>query len=213
MTTNIDWDSVNSHQVLEVVMPGIEANLQEVASTWDRFDAHTVPRLEPELQPVVMALLNQHDDRQMAGDDLLLGIRDELGHFLDQALDQGVVLEDIIMGPIVQRFGAALVSIADAMDELAAAGQELTSEVLVDQVEDIVDRITDDPKRLTHELDAEVQELVNRAVDRAEDPDVVRDYLTDHLSGARDHLVAHAESFVDAAAWLEDRLAGLRPRD
>jgi len=213
MTTDIDWDSVNSHQVLEVVMPGIEANLHEVASTWERFDAATVPGLEPELQPVVMALLNQHDDRQMAGDELVVGIRDELGHFLDQALDQGVVLHDIIMGPIVQRFGAALVSLSDAMDELAAAGQELTSDVLVDQVEDIVDKIIDNPKRLTHELDAEVQELVNRALERAEDADVVRDYLSDHLRGARDHLVGRAESFVDAAAWLEDRLTGLHPRD
>lgn len=212
MTANIDWDTVNSHQVLSVVMPGIEANLLEVAPTW-RFNAAMVPSLEPELQPVVMALLNQHDDRQMAGDDLMLGIRDELGHFLDQALDQGVVLHDIIMGPIVQRFGAALVSISDALDELAAAGQELTTEVLVDQVEDLVDKIIDDPKRLTHELDAEVQELLTRALERAEDADVVRDYLSDHLSGARDHLVARAESFVDAAAWLEDRLAGLRPRD
>lgn len=211
--TDINWESVNSHQVLEVVMPGIEASLQEVTPSWDRFEASNVARLEPELQPVVMALLNQHNDREMAGDALVSGIRTELVHFLDQALDQGVVLHDIIWAPIVHRFGAALVSISDAMDELAAAGEELTSEVLVDQVEDILEKIVDDPKRLTHDLDGEVQELIGRAIERADDPGVVRDYLTDHLRGARDHLVGRAESFVDAAAWLEDRLAGLQPRD
>ncbi len=190
-------------EMTAAVMPRIESHLQMMWVQTEWVNEKAVERIDAPLRGYVTQLLDESET--LSAFDVVKSLSEDLLSYFGRCVKSKALVDDALMRPIVERFGAALLQLADAAEghPLRQPGE------LVDGAYDGIDSLLTGfalrPQNVNQEVFHQLHTYLHEAVENADDELVVRTYLRDRLYNLRETLRSSSNGVGGAIAAL-DRL-------
>lgn len=201
MAVGIVASSKSPEELTAAVMPRIESHLQMMWVQTEWVNEKAVERIDAPLRSYVTQLLNE--SKTLSAFDVVEALnRDLLGYF-ERCRKSKALVDDALMRPIVERFGAALVELADAAEGHPTRRPDELVEGAYDGIDSLLTGFALRPQNVNPEVFHQLHTYLHEAVENADDAMVVRTYLRERLYNLRETLRASTDGVGAAIAALD----------
>lgn len=203
MAVGIVATAKNSEELTAAVMPCIESHLQMMWVQNEWVSSRAVERIDPRLRPYVTELLKSRES--LSAFDVVKSLDRDLRSYLGRCMESMTLVDDHLLRPIVERFGAAFLDLADTAEGLTAREPYELVHGAYDGIDFLLTGFALRPQSVNQEVFHQLHTYLHEVVENADDAIVVRTYLRDRLYNLRETLRSSSHGVGGAIAAL-DRL-------
>ena len=203
MAVGIVASAKNPQELTAAVMPRIESHLQMMWVQTEWVNHKAVERIDAPLRSYVTQLLD--DESSLSAMDVVNSLTSDLRAYFERCVESKALIDDALMRPIVERFGAALLELADAAEGHPVREPAEMVDGAYDGIDSLLTGFALRPQNVNQEVYHQLHTYLHEAVENADDVIVVRTYLRDRLYNLRETLRSSGNGVGSAIAAL-DRL-------